>query len=75
MQRPLIDQWLTDGKYTCSIHEFAKLYDIRDGYARELCKSASPPPGFYSGNRYKILVEELSAYMADLARKRRTVNV
>lgn len=75
MERPLIDQWLTDGKYVCSIPEFAKLYGIRTDYARELCKSASPPPGFYSGNRYKILVQELPAYMADLSKKRRTVNV
>lgn len=75
MPKPLIDQWLTEGKYTCSIPEFAKLYDIREGRAYELCKSANPPPGFYSGNRYKILVEQLPDYMADLSTGRRTVNV
>lgn len=75
MGMPLINRWLTEGKYTCSIKEFAKLYDIRETYARELCHSSTPPPGFYSGNRYKILVEPLPAYMADLAKKRRTINV
>lgn len=75
MSKPLIDQWLTEGKYTCSIPEFAKLYGIRTDHARELCHSATPPPGFYSGNRYKILVDQLPAYMANLARNRRTVNV
>lgn len=75
MKMPLINQWLTEGKYTCSIPEFAKLYGIRTDYARELCHSATPPPGFFSGNRYKILVAEIEPYMADLARKRRTVNV
>jgi len=75
MQRPLLHQWLVEGKYTCSIPEFAKLYGIKIDYARELCKSTNPPPGFFSGNRYKILVDQLPAYMADLARKRRTINV
>lgn len=75
MSKPLIDQWLTEGKYTCSIPEFAKLYGFKEGFAYELCRSATPPPGFYSGNRYKILVDQLPAYMANLARNRRTVNV
>lgn len=75
MEKPLIDQWLSDGKYTCTIKEFAKLYGFREDYARELVKSANPPPGFYSGNRYRILVDQIRDYMADLAKKRRTVNV
>ena len=75
MENPLISKWLTEGKFTCSIPEFARLYSIREEYARELCHSATPPPGFYSGNRYKILVDQLPAYMADLAKTRRTINV
>lgn len=77
MEKPktLIDQWLSEGKYTCSIVEFAKLYEFKEDYARELVKSANPPPGFYSGNRYKILVDQMNGYMIDLAKKRRTVNV
>lgn len=73
--RPKTEQWLNEGKYTCSISEFAKLYGFKQDFAYELVKSNNPPPGFYSGNRYKILVDQLPAYMADLAKKRRTVNV
>ena len=75
MPIPLIEQWLSKGKYTCSICEFAKLYGIKIDYARELCKSAYPPPGFYSGNRYKILVSEMEQYMIDLSRKKGTIRV
>lgn len=74
MAMPLIKQWMESGKYTCSIPEFAKLYGIKTDRARELCNSASPPPGFYSGTRYHILLSELESYMLELSRKRRTVN-
>ena len=71
---PQIEKWLSEGKYTCSITEFARMYGLKTERARELCKSANPPPGFYSGNRYKILVAELETYMKDLAQRRRTVD-
>lgn len=74
MENPLISKWLTEGKFTCSIPEFAKLYGFSEERAYQLCKSADPPPGFLSGNRYHILVQELPAYMSDLAKKRRTIN-
>ena len=75
MERPLINQWLADGKYTCSIPEFAKLIGIKTDHAREMCKSANPPPGFYSGNRYHILVSEIEAYLYDLAVRKKAINV
>ena len=70
---PLINQWLAEGKYTCTIREFSRLYSISYDHARELCKSRNAPPGFYSGRNYKILLESLPAYMSDFARKHRSV--
>ena len=74
MKMPQISQWMEAGKYTCSVPEFAKLYGIKTERARELCNSASPPPGFFSGKRYHILLSELESYMLELSRKRRTID-
>ena len=74
MDMPQIEHWMESGKYTCSIPEFAKLYGIKTDRARELCKSANPPPGFYSGSRYHILLSELESYMLKLSHRKRTVN-
>ena len=68
-----IEQRLAEGRYTCTIREFASLYSISYDHARELCKSRNAPPGFYSGRNYKILLESLPAYMSDFARKHRSV--
>ena len=65
---PLIDQWLADGRYTCTIREFASLYSIGYDKARELCKSRNPPPGIKSGSHYRILLESLPGYMLELSR-------
>ena len=73
--QPLIAQWLAEGKYTCTTTEFAKLIGVKPDTARELCKSAMAPPGFYSGNRYKILVSELEPYLRNLATRKEIINV
>ena len=73
--QPLIAQWLAEGKYTCTTTEFAKLIGVKPDTAREICKSAKAPPGFYSGNRYKILVSELDTYLRNLASRKEIINV
>lgn len=73
-RNPWIEQRMAEGKYTCSIREFAKLVGISYDTARELCKSRNAPPGFYSGSHFKIWLPELQPYMSELAKKRRTVN-
>lgn len=72
---PLIKQWLAEGKYTCTTTELAKIMGVKPDTARELCKSIKAPPGFYSGNRYKILVSELEQYLHNLASRKETISV
>ena len=63
-----IEQRLAEGRYTCTIREFASLYSIGYDKARELCKSRNPPPGIKSGSHYRILLESLPGYMLELSR-------
>ena len=67
-----IEQRLAEGRYTCTIREFASLYSIGYDKARELCKSLNPPPGIKSGSHYRILLESLPGYMLELSRRQET---
>lgn len=71
---PWIEARLSEGKYTCTIREFAKLCCISYDNARELCKSENHPPGFYSGTHFKIWLPDLPEYMSKLAKKRMTIS-
>ena len=71
---PWIEQRMSEGRYTCTIREFAKLCSISYDHAREICKSRNAPPGFYSGTHFKIWLPDLPAYMTELSKKRRTIN-
>ena len=71
---PWIQQRMSEGKYTCTIREFAKLLCVSYDHARELCKSRNAPPGFYSGTCFKIWLPDLEAYMSELSKKGRTIN-
>lgn len=73
--RPWIEQRLAEGRYTCTIRELATLLCIGYDNARELCKGRNAPPGFYSGNQFKIWLPDLAEYMSDMARKRRAIDV
>lgn len=66
---PLIDKWLADGKYTCSVLEFARLYKIGTDTAYQLCNSIYAPPLIRVGRSKKILVDRLQEHMAMIARK------
>ena len=69
VERPLIDKWLAEGKYTCSVLEFARLYKIGTDTAYQLCNSIYAPPLIRVGRSKKILVDRLQEHMAMLARK------
>lgn len=68
-ERPLIDKWLADGKYTCSVLEFARLYKLGTDTAYQLCNSIYAPPLIKVGRTKKILVDRLQEHMAMIARK------
>ena len=69
VERPLIDKWLAEGKYTCSVLEFARLYKLGTDTAYQLCNSIYAPPLIRVGRSKKILVDRLQEHMAMIARK------
>ena len=50
---------------TCTVSEFSKITGIDEARARECARCAYPPAGFTIGNRYRIILERMDAFVAE----------